>query len=215
MLAFETEAKLDDLALTSCEQTERSGELFLLHDLSDGFQRHHCGLVLDEVAQMCVAFVADGVLQAHRVLTHLDDVAHPLRSDVHRDGDLLRRGLRVHLLTQLSLHAEELVHDLDHVRRQANGARLVGKPARDALADPPGSVGRELETTPVIKLLDGAHQAEVALLDEIQEWHAAAQVSLGDADHQAQVGLDQSVLGLHVVALDALGKRHLLGAREQ
>ena len=48
-----------------------------------------------------------------------------------------------------------------------------------------------LKPSPVVELLDGADEAEVALLDEVEERHAAAHVALGDGDHQAQVGLDQ------------------------
>jgi hypothetical protein len=78
---------------------------------------------------------------------------------------------------------------LDHVHRDADGARLVGERAGDGLADPPRGVRAELEAAPVVELLDGAHQADVALLDEVEQRHASSGVPLGDADDKAQVGL--------------------------
>ena len=63
--------------------------------------------------------------------------------------------------------------------------------AGDRLPDPPGRVGRELEALGVVELLDGADQPEVALLDQVQQRHAAAGVALGQRDDQPQVGLEQ------------------------
>jgi hypothetical protein len=46
-----------------------------------------------------------------------------------------------------------------------------------------------------IELLDGADQAQVAFLDEVQERQPTAGVALGDRDDQTQVRLQQVVLG--------------------
>ena len=40
----------------------------------------------------------------------------------------------------------------------------------ERLTDPPGGVGRELEATLPVELLDGAKKAERALLDEVDHW---------------------------------------------
>ena len=161
------------------------------------------------------AFVADRRLEAERLLADLEDLAHLGRRDAHLGGDLFGGGLAADVWTQLALHAYELVDLLHHVRRHADGARLVGHAAGDGLADPPGGIGRELVAPAVIELLDGADEAEVAFLDQVEEWHVAPAVALGDGHDQAQVGFDQFVLGLHVVALDALGQRDLLGPGKQ
>ena len=92
---------------------------------------------------------------------------------------------------------------------------LVGDAAGDRLADPPGRVGRELVAGSPVVLLDGAHEADVALLDEVEEEHAAADVALRDRHHETQVGLDQLAARGGVVALDALGQRDLLGGGQQ
>ena len=86
----------------------------------------------------------------------------------------------------------------------AHRPRLVGDGAGDGLADPPGGVGGELEALGVVELLDRPHQAEVALLDEVEELHAAADVALGDRHDQAKVGLDQFRLGPLAVSGRAL-----------
>jgi hypothetical protein len=48
---------------------------------------------------------------------------------------------------------------------------LVERPA-DGLADPEGGVGRELEALAPVELVDGVLEAEVALLDEVEQLHA-------------------------------------------
>ncbi len=56
------------------------------------------------------------------------------------------------------------------------GSRMVfagvGDGPGDGLAHPPRGVGGELEALAVVELLDGADQAEVALLDEVQQRQA-------------------------------------------
>src|SRR6266542_3974369 len=68
--------------------------------------------------------------------------------------------------------------------------------ARDRLANPPRRVSRELVTAPVLELVDGLHQADVAFLDQVEELQAAVGVFLRDRDYQSQVGFDQLLLGL-------------------
>ena len=85
----------------------------------------------------------------------------------------------------------------------ADGAGLVGDGAGDGLANPPGGVGGELEALGVVELLHRADEAQVALLDEIEEQHAAAHVTLGDGNDQAQVRLDELLLGIQAHLLDA------------
>jgi hypothetical protein len=55
------------------------------------------------------------------------------------------------------------------VNWQADRPAGVGDAAGDRLSDPPGCIGGELEALAPVELLDGVHQAEVALLDEVQE----------------------------------------------
>jgi hypothetical protein len=113
---------------------------------------------------------------------------------IHLLADLLGSGLAAEFLEQLALDAHEFVDGLDHMHRDADGARLVGDGARDGLADPPRRVRGELEALRVVELLDRADQAQVAFLDKVQEQHAAAHIALCDGDDQAQVRLDKLLL---------------------
>jgi hypothetical protein len=65
----------------------------------------------------------------------------------------------------------------------------------------------------MIKLLDGMHQSEVALLHEIHDIYAETTVFPGNKKHQAQIGLDQ--LTLCLLCLFALPSSMLLGALDE
>jgi hypothetical protein len=97
------------------------------------------------------------------------------------------------------------------VHRDANGAGLVRDGAGNGLANPPGGIGRELVAAAVFELVHGLHEADVALLNQVEELEAAVGVLFGDGNDEAQVGFDQLALGLlgvHV-ALDHFALRAL------
>ncbi len=75
--------------------------------------------------------------------------------------------------------------------RDPDGPGLVRQCPTDRLPDPPGGIGRELVALGVVELLDRADQTEVALLDQVEQGHAATAVLLGDRDHKTQVRRDQ------------------------
>jgi hypothetical protein len=102
---------------------------------------------------------------------------------------------------------------LAHVDGQADGAALVGDGAGDRLADPPGGVGREFVALGVVEFLDRAHQADIALLDQIHHGQAVGGVFFGDRDHQAQVGLDQVLAG-GAAGVDLAAQHLALGVAE-
>src|SRR5699024_1310938 len=68
--------------------------------------------------------------------------------------------------------------------------------------NPPCRVGRELESRGVVEFLDGADQAEVALLNQVEKLHAAAGVPLRERDDQSKVGAEQVALGALAVSND-------------
>ncbi len=82
------------------------------------------------------------------------------------------------------------------MHRDTNGARLIGNRASDGLANPPGSIGRKFVAAAPFKFIHGFHQADVALLDQIQELQTAIRIFLGNGHDQAQVRFDQFLLGL-------------------
>ena len=62
----------------------------------------------------------------------------------------------------------------------------------------------------MVELVDRPHQAEVALLDQVEQLHPAPRIALGDAHHQPQVGLRELALGA-LAALHAPDQHPLLG----
>ena len=109
-------------------------------------------------------------------------------------------------------HLGNFVHQM---HRQADGFGLVGERAFDGLLDPPRAVGGEFAALFRVKPLDGLHQADVALADQIQQRQADAFVIAGDFHDEAQVGLDHQFARLFVALLDARGQFDFLLRREQ
>src|SRR5216683_1874932 len=209
---FEAEAHLDDALFTRCQRAEDLRGVLLQVDRDDGVGGADGHTVFDEVAEVRVFLFADGRLEGDGLLRDLEDLADLRDRDVHALGDLLRGGFAAKLLHQLTAGTDELVDGLDHVDRDADGTGLVRDGSGDGLTDPPGRVGGEFVTATVLELVDGLHEADIALLDEVEELEAAVGVLLGDGDDEAKVGLDElalGALGVHV-ALDHLA----LGALE-
>jgi hypothetical protein len=115
----------------------------------------------------------------------------------------------------MALGPMHLLHALDDVDRDANRARLVRYRPGDGLPDPPGRVGRKLEPTLPLELLDGADEPEHPLLDQIEEGETLVPVVLRDRDDQAEVALDHPALRRHVALLDPLRELDLVGGREE
>ena len=77
------------------------------------------------------------------------------------------------------------------MHRNPDGPRLVGYRAGDRLADPPGGIGRELETATVVELVYRPHQTDVPFLDQVKERQTAVYVLLGYRNDQAEVRFRQ------------------------
>jgi hypothetical protein len=101
------------------------------------------------------------------------------------------------------------------VHGQPDRPSLIGERARDRLPDPPGRVRRQLVPEPVVELLDGTDEAEVPLLDQVEQRDVGLRVVAGDRHHEPQVRLDQPPLRLFVALVLAPGELALLLAREQ
>ena len=206
-------AQLDNLALTIGKRVEHLSELLLQHGEAGGIGRNDSLGVLDEVAQLGILFLADGGLERHGLLRDLLDLADAVGAHVHLGTDLLGGRVATQVLKELALHADKLVDGLNHMHRNTDGTGLVGDSARDGLTDPPRGVRGELEALLVVELLDGANQTEVALLNQVKEQHAAADIALGDGDDQTQVCADECLLGFEAHVLNARKTTHL-GTRE-
>src|SRR6266496_4700440 len=147
------------------------------------------------------------------MLRHPQDLPYLARRYLELDGDLVGPGLASEPLDELALDVHDLVQLLDHVHRDPDRPRLVRDRPGDSLADPPSRVGRELVALAVVELLDRPDQAKRALLNQIEEAEAAAEIRLRDRDDEAKVRLDHLRLRRHVAALDPLRETHLPGRR--
>src|SRR6266567_6321113 len=149
------------------------------------------------------------------MLRHPQDLPYLARRYLELDGDLVGPGLASEPLDELALDVHDLVQLLDHVHRDPDRPRLVRDRPGDGLADPPGRVGRELVALAVVELLDRPDQAKRALLNQIEEAEAAAEIRLRDRDDEAKVRLDHLRLRGHVAALDPLRQIDLLVGGQQ
>src|SRR4051812_42978605 len=145
VLAAQAVAQLEDAALAVGEVLQRLAQRLLGEDLGRALVRRLGALVGDELAELRLLLVADGLLERDRGLRGALDRVDLLGVDPGDLGDLLGAWLAPELGDELALGAPDLVELLDHVDGDADGPRLVSQRAGDGLADPPGRVGRELE----------------------------------------------------------------------
>src|SRR5215218_3320399 len=199
---LEAEPELEDAPLATGERVEHRLHLLLQQLVRGRLGRGERAAILDEVAEVRVLLLADRRLEGHGLLADLDDLADLLRGDDdllalgHRLGDLLDGGLAAELLEELARHPDQPVDRLHHVDRDADRAGLVRDRPRDRLPDPPRGVRRELEALLEVELLDRADEADVPLLDEVEERHPAADVLLRDRHDQAQIRGRELVAGV-------------------
>ena len=145
------------------------------------------------------------------------DILYLFHGTAHQVGNVFRSGILavVMLGFQVVFAAQDLVQFAHHVHGQAHRARLVHDGPLDALAYPPGGIGGKTEPAFRLELVDGPHQADVALLDHVEQDHAAVDVMLGDRNDQAQIVLDHGLPGFEVALLGQSGVMHLLRRRQQ
>src|SRR5690242_18343184 len=190
-LAADTEAEADNLLFLGREGLQDIGGFVADVGIDDGVHRRADPAVFDEIAESGFAIAADGSFQRYRVAGDGLQLLDLFDRDVHAAADFFVGRDAAELLFELAGGAQELVHTLVHVNGNANGARLIGDGARDGLANPPSSVGRELVAAAVFELVGGAHETDVAFLDQIEQVEAAVDVLLGDGNDQAQIGFDK------------------------
>ena len=80
---LQPETKADDLLLARGQCVQHFLQLFAHHGVGRHLRRRGRVLILDEVAQMAVLFLANRGFQRHRLLRNLDDFAHLALADAH------------------------------------------------------------------------------------------------------------------------------------
>src|SRR5439155_18163219 len=156
--------------------------------------RRQRSVVFDKVTQVAIVLFTNGGLKADRLLADLDDLADFVRANLHLFSDLFRRGFASKVLEQTATDTDQPVDRLHHMNRDTNRARLVGDRASDSLANPPGCICTKLVALRVVEFLDSTNQADISLLDQVQQAHTTANILFCNTYHQAQVCLSQAAL---------------------
>jgi 2-polyprenyl-6-methoxyphenol hydroxylase-like FAD-dependent oxidoreductase len=114
--------------------------------------------------------------------------------------EFLRRGLAAQVQGHKALRLGKFVDAPGVGLRGLRAARSpAGQRPGDRLADPPGRERGEPVVLGVVVSLHGAGKAEVALLHQVGERHAAVGEAFGDRDNLPEVGLKQAVTRLGAV----------------
>ena len=79
------------------------------------------------------------------------------------------RWLAPQLLGQLYRRVTDARHRARHMRRNSNGSTAVLQGPCDRLTDPPRGIGGESEASTILEFVHRAHQANVALLNQVRE----------------------------------------------
>src|SRR5438128_5651105 len=215
LIVDQAKTQLNNPPLARAQRCQDVLDLIAEHRLAGRLERCHRHLVLDEIAQVGIFFLADRRFEGHWLLRNLLQLLDLVDRDAHAVGELLFARLPAELLEQGPRHARQLIEGVNHVDRDADRPRLVRDGARDRLADPPGRVGRELEAALVVELLDRAHQPQVPFLDQVEERQAPVEVLLGNRDHQAEVRLGEVMACLFRAGFHLLRQLNLFLSREQ
>ena len=103
----------------------------------------------------------------------------------------------------------------DDMDWEANGLGLIGQACADGLPNPPGGVGGEFHAAVRVEPIDGFHQADIALADEIEQRETVILVAAGNGHDEAQVGLDHMLAGLFIAVADFQCQLQLFFGREE
>ena len=164
---------------------------------------------------MGVLFLPHRRFQTDGLLRQLQQFPHLVRFHIQCGSDLLHGGLPPIFVQQVACRFLDPVDALHQMHRNADGAPLIRNGAGNGLPDPPRCIGRELKATLRLKLFRRFHQAEVALLNEIQKRQSPPGVALGHRYNQPQICFAQGAARLCIPCPGSLCQRHLLPGSQQ
>ncbi len=215
LLATKAVAQLKHTALTVGELVEQVTERFVAQCGLGGHLRSDGVLIGEEADELGFLVLTNRLLERNDRLRATKDVLNLLRRQAGGLTEFFHRGLAAELADEHALGAADLVELFHDVNRDADGATLVGQSARHGLTDPPCRIGRKLEATTPVELLDCANQAQRALLNKVEKGETAPAIGLRDGHHKTEVGLNHAPFRIGVAGFDALCQAHFLGCGEQ
>src|SRR5437588_12453087 len=136
---IQTKAQLQHLALAFGQAVKHILHLLLKQLVAGRISRSERCVILNEITQVAIIFLANRRLQAHRLLADLNDLTHLLRANLHLLRDLLRCWFATEVLQQTTADTNQTIDRLNHMYRNTNSARLVSNRTCNRLANPPGS----------------------------------------------------------------------------
>src|SRR4029453_5090456 len=143
---------------------------------------------LDEIGKGGIAMLAGWVIERSGVLHQRQRLFDLSLCNARACSNLVGLWLAPMLLMKFAPLAMNLPCGSRHVPGDANHAALVGHGTRDRLPDPPNGIGRELDATPIVVLLDRTHETEIAFLDKIGKLQGAVtSILLGDGNHETEM----------------------------
>src|SRR5579872_363493 len=112
---LDTKTHADDLLYPHTESPQHVGSPLLTFYVDKRLGRRGLSLILDEVTEVGVSFLADRCLQRDRRPHDLAHLANLSLGNVHLLSNLRRGGFATQSLDQLPRDANQLVDDLHHV----------------------------------------------------------------------------------------------------
>src|SRR5215471_294339 len=130
---IQSKAQLQHFALALSQAIQDILHLLFEELMAGGIGWCESRVVLDEITQVAIIFLADGHLQAHRLLADFDDLAHLLGADLHLHSNLLGRWLAPQVLQQTPTDTNQAIDRLHHMYGNTNRASLIGDSTSDGL----------------------------------------------------------------------------------
>ena len=125
------------------------------------------------------------------VVVGLDGLVDLFLLNIRQRTQLTHRRTALVLLLELRNLILNLRQSSHLVEGQTHDTALLGNGLQNALANPPDSIGYELEATRLIEFLRSANQSNVAFVDQVGQRQTLMLILLGNRHNETQVGIDQ------------------------
>src|SRR2546421_6678930 len=139
------------------------------------------------ISQRVASLVINGCVERDWLFDDAEQIHDLAYSEIARLGYLLWQRIKAILLRELCRDPTYLAQSCCHMFRKVNESRLLTCCAADCLANPPSSIGPKMATALVVKLFRGTHQAEIALLNKIDEGNAGTCIATRDSDNESKI----------------------------
>ena len=184
--AVEAEAREDDLPLAIVEHVEQTADFVAKVLVAQQFERRLRFFVADDLAELGGIVVADRRIERRRTDRHGLELRNFSAGNADLFAELVVGRFAAELLAHLQRDAAHLGDLVDQMDGQTDRLALVGQGALDRLLDPPRGVGAEFSALRGVETLDGLHQTDVALGDEVEQRQAEVRVIVRDLHDQTQ-----------------------------